>query len=64
MTEEKARTKWCPYIRVNGRNRDYTRTPPDKEKFRCIASDCMMWRDNGVGDNTGFCGLGGDIGRI
>jgi len=35
MTEEEARTKWCPMARV----------PVADSGFKCIASDCMMWRD-------------------
>lgn len=66
MTEQEAKTKWCPII-----------------KDICIASECMMWRnqpmvrdtDTGevfpdndnvvfsfgfeVVDGHGFCGLGG-----
>jgi len=46
MTEEEARKKWCPHIRVVGSNRDNRTTPPKLEqKFRCIASDCMMWEE-------------------
>jgi len=49
MTEEEARTKWCPMVRItwyptpapetsiSGWNRDEINT-------NCIASDCMMWR--------------------
>jgi len=63
MDEKTARTKWCPHVRVNGHNRDYTRIPPDIEQFRCIASDCMMWKETtelvSVGENEhyGDCGL-------
>jgi hypothetical protein len=49
MTEEEAKQKWCPMVRllsVNDKvnfNRNY-----DGEIFNtthCIASDCMMWRE-------------------
>ena len=33
MTEEEAKTKWCPQM-----NSSYT---------KCIASDCMMWKWDG-----------------
>ena len=36
MTEDDAKTKWCPMAKHPlGRATDLT---------RCIASDCMMWR--------------------
>ncbi len=75
MTENEARKKWCPHVRLwqlsgNGGDTAYNRiesemgTNINPINSRCVASDCMMWRNNEVGDNTGFCGLGGDIGRI
>ena len=51
MTEDEAKTKWCPFaryvsIRGEGINRwiheGETQTNP--EPSRCIASDCMAWR--------------------
>ncbi|AWJ88895.1 hypothetical protein Sp245p_03375 [Azospirillum baldaniorum] len=58
MTEEQARSKWCPHARVNtlvtgwdhaetavggaACNRSDERTM--YEKPNCIASDCMAWR--------------------
>jgi hypothetical protein len=72
MTEDEAKTKWCPMVR-NGVNRNYPRqgyqgeigdnNPPYS---KCIASDCMMWRvtrnhnsETGESFVTGYCGLGG-----
>ena len=55
MTEEEARKKWCPHMRVNGNNRNYSVTEPESDRFRCIASDCMMWESYGMGG--GDCGL-------
>jgi len=43
MTEEEAKTKWCPMVRP-GRNRNFI---DEKDAFNdslCIGSDCMMWR--------------------
>ena len=34
MTEEKAKTKWCPMV------------DPKAAPDRCIASDCMMWKQD------------------
>jgi hypothetical protein len=47
MTEEEARTKWCPMSRVSltkgevGYNRVDGGIP--SEYATCIGSDCMMW---------------------
>lgn len=63
MTEEEARTKWCPYrARV-------AQTSIHMGYEECMASDCIMWRwdvyewdqekkDKGI---KGHCGLGGEI---
>lgn len=59
MTEEEAKTKWCPFARVDsdgaaGSNRypeveeDGTPSPPDSVVAgltnTCIGSACMAWR--------------------
>ena len=48
MTEEEAKTKWCPMVRLEGQyegetacNRSYSGDIADAAK--CIASNCMMW---------------------
>ena len=54
MTEDEAKTKWCPMVRHEGdENGSFNRGNPgdeinDHDKNRgtlcnCIASDCMMW---------------------
>ena len=50
MTEEQAKTKWCPQVRFNGdacnRGEADMATPNPRCKSiwnNCIASDCMMW---------------------
>lgn len=44
MTEEEAKTKWCPHMRISS----YTgqaaiNTTAEEFRYKCIASDCMMW---------------------
>jgi len=69
MTEEEARTKWCPMARVtagNGHvsfNRDDASMPgylKQAKSANCIASDCMMWvEDTSTNISTGasrICG--------
>lgn len=55
MTEDEARTKWCPHTRVwqisgtESTSVAYNRTESELSSYtnpsraRCIASDCMMW---------------------
>jgi len=50
MTEQEARTKWCPMARSANNGVSINRTDdcenkPDKDCM-CIASGCMMWRWN------------------
>ncbi len=44
MTEEEAKTKWCPMVQVSTstENTVYTNRERSSE-FACIASDCMWW---------------------
>ena len=53
MTEDEAKTKWCPFVRIGSSfsglgalNRDVTGR--DVEKSNCIASGCMAWRRDEV----------------
>lgn len=39
MTEEEAKTKWCPFARE-----DLLSGPPFMGQPQCIASGCMAWR--------------------
>jgi hypothetical protein len=62
MTEDEAKTKWCPLAQISFRS---------DEIQVCAASNCMMWRwtdergkIQGSGDwvpITGFCGLAGKL---
>jgi hypothetical protein len=56
MTEEEAKTKWCPLSRVgDGANSAYNRVgfaavSPSKDSadfraVKCIGRDCMAWRN-------------------
>jgi hypothetical protein len=67
MTEDEARTKWCPFVRIVQLG-DYWQASNGKEQIRgvdddwrplsrCIGSDCMAWR------LPGQCGLAGRMTR-
>ena len=72
MTEQEARTKWCPMVRI-GRNRYISLPDILSDKCKCIASGCMMWRWVPAGEyidgdrlvhqwrTDGYCGIGGKI---
>lgn len=72
MSEEVAREKWCPHVRIDGDNRHHN-TMTDgfqnsEKMYHCIAGDCMGWRqfqlshlkgsDNKVIQH-GYCGYAG-----
>ena len=70
MTEDEAKTKWCPMVRLAplGANESYrysTNRMNDRirgivREARCIASDCMAWRwidRGGSRQDGGYCGL-------
>lgn len=52
MTEEEAKTKWCPMVRFNTETKNFNAFNNREEMLlnaagdycKCIASDCMMWR--------------------
>ena len=43
MTEEEARTKWCPQIRWTSSDKYDDSFDNRGANCMCIASDCMMW---------------------
>lgn len=54
MTEQEAKTKWCPFARVGSEttglgsiNRDM-RKGPAFDGAQCIGSGCMAWRKSGA----------------
>ena len=64
MKEEDAKTKWCPMVRkelhcTGPINRWDGEVYEYSEEFRCITSECMMWRTTSEFLTDGFCGLGG-----
>jgi hypothetical protein len=73
MTEEEAKTKWCPYARVEswssegtatGANFNRTIIDSNPPEARCIGSTCMAWRKHKYGQIEGeridgYCGLAG-----
>lgn len=66
MTEEEAKTKWCPMVRMkpSGLVADLRHLPDTL----CLGTACMMWRgtytvEDGrhkyLNDGEGYCGLAG-----
>ena len=73
ITEEQAREKWCPAVRItitrDGKNGT---TRMSGGGTNCIASDCMWWRWRkpyvagdghhfGGQDKIGYCGMAGKL---
>lgn len=64
MTEDEAKTKWCPHVRVGDKavNRYFDGFPSHSY---CIGSECMAWRwikpvyTGDAKNKYGFCGLAG-----
>jgi hypothetical protein len=64
LTEEDAKTKWCPFVRYHVRVGDNEISGNraevagvDNEVINCIASRCMAWRWHVA--QRGYCGLAG-----
>jgi hypothetical protein len=81
MTEQEAKSKWCPMVRfqIGPQDATWQGTAYDNRgqamngwsTCLCIASECMMWREdrnysNGINTPTyvvigGYCGLAGKL---
>ena len=74
MTEDEAKTKWCPFTRFHSSPSDdiYSNRLGGRPIAECIASECMAWRwqqdtrveivrGEYVSKNPlhGYCGLAG-----
>jgi len=73
MTEDEAKTKWCPFVRAIS----YGSPSPTEDHMYitnregpdslCIGSECMAWRTyelrigakSVIPDGQGYCGLAG-----
>ena len=67
LTEDEAKTKWCPQVRV-GESYRAVNMRINYDLITCIASGCMMWRWEAVNTapglgvvkpTKGYCGLAG-----
>lgn len=63
MTEEEAKTKMCPHLSecLFGSNSGVVHR---LLKGNCVASKCMMWKEERKSGNTtyaGGCGLAGNV---
>ena len=59
LTEEEAKKKWCPELKLEGSNASMTNAGKViYDSANCIASGCMMWRYAGESEKgeTGYCG--------
>ena len=64
MTEEEAKTKWCPMLGEGNATKGLHERVDGTVSANCIGSDCMMWRWDAItpeekrqlreyGDDTG-----------
>lgn len=64
MTEDEAKTKWCPFVRFADATTEGTFNRYADGcwpvNVNCIGSACMVWRKHGTVGNAGYCGLAGE----
>ncbi|HZP75478.1 MAG TPA: hypothetical protein VFB45_04995 [Pseudolabrys sp.] len=70
--ETTARSKWCPFVRIDNGNRFYN-TMTDgfvntNKLYHCLGSECMGWREfhmshvkgnEDASEQHGYCGFAG-----
>lgn len=67
MTEEEAKTKWCPMARILFTTPDggyavgnlFKHSTGMMEATMCLGSGCMLWREHPDPQMGGYCGLAG-----
>ena len=72
MTEDEAKQKWCPMVRLGSVNGNahyegfcWNNRGDDTHEANCIASECMAWREDSYWNGeskritAGYCGLAG-----
>lgn len=64
MTEDEAKTKWCPFAIASGKRFAINRAPEGEinNSCKCLGTACMAWRwdyDEYGDASEGFCGLAG-----
>jgi len=60
VTEEEAKTKWCPFVRRNPVTMHGPTNRPSHDGYNCIGSECMLWEklsEEVGGDQRGQCGM-------
>lgn len=65
MTEEDAKTKWCPFTRLIADNGGLTANRSDSlpDITRCMGSGCMAWRWDAEWDFNTAAPMGPDYER-
>ena len=59
MNEQEAKTKWCPFARINnGIGSGYNR-PSFPPTANCIGRECMAWKPLHEYDETSLTVIGG-----
>jgi hypothetical protein len=65
MTEEEAKTKWCPFARLTFSTEGFAAGNRfddcawAEKRALCIGSACMAWRWGDNAETSGSCGLAG-----